>query len=223
MPAVPWSCWPRRVPERRWTRSATCRSAPGTAGCSSSHLRTFGGSIDGLAACPTCGTTLEVSFPVAEPAPTDDARGDRWWPVPSDLGDIRFRLPTGGDLVAIEGIDDPARARRRLIGRCVEVRRDGRRRSSTALPAPVVREVAGRMADEDPDALIDLGVTCPACGASERVAFDAASYVWTEVEALGGRLVREVRVLASAFGWGEAEILALPPSRRNAYLELVGT
>ncbi|HEX2516118.1 MAG TPA: phage baseplate protein, partial [Chloroflexota bacterium] len=36
------------------------------------------------------------------------------------------------------------------------------------------------------------------------------------------RLLREVHTLARAYGWREAEILALPGRRRQTYLDLVG-
>jgi hypothetical protein len=46
---------------------------------------------------------------------------------------IRYRLPTGRDLVSIESLDDPVIAGRSLIERCVEVRVTGRKRSSAVV------------------------------------------------------------------------------------------
>ena len=42
-----------------------------------------------------------------------------------------------------------------------------------------------------------------------------------EVQARARRLLREVDVLARAYGWTEADVLALSEQRRTAYLEIV--
>ena len=44
---------------------------------------------------------------------------------------------------------------------------------------------------------------------------------WTEVQAHAAQLLRDVHLLASNYGWREAEILNLSPVRRQAYLELI--
>ena len=36
-----------------------------------------------------------------------------------------------------------------------------------------------------------------------------------------GRMLLDIHALARAYGWSESDILALPPRRRQAYLELV--
>ena len=53
------------------------------------------------------------------------------------------------------------------------------------------------------------------------------SFPKIQIEFLGGsgrdkvaRILREVHTLAAAYGWSEAEILALSPARRRVYLEL---
>ena len=78
------------------------------------------------------------------------------------------------------------------------------------------------MADADPQADVRLAVTCPSCGTGWEVPFDAGSFLWSEVEAWARRTLLEVHQLAAAYGWSEAEVLALGPRRRQAYLELVG-
>jgi len=48
-------------------------------------------------------------------------------------------------------------------------------------------------------------------------------FFWAELAAEAKRLLREVDALARAYGWREADILALSSQRRHAYLELVWT
>ena len=50
---------------------------------------------------------------------------------------------------------------------------------------------------------------------------DVAAFFWTELNAWAVRLLREIHALASAYGWREADILALSPKRRDLYLELI--
>jgi hypothetical protein len=42
-----------------------------------------------------------------------------------------------------------------------------------------------------------------------------------KIDMLARRLLREVDALARVYGWSEAAILALPATRRQAYLEIV--
>jgi hypothetical protein len=64
-------------------------------------------------------------------------------------------------------------------------------------------------------------LTCPQCAHQWQAPLDIVSFLWSEVHAWAIRLLREIHELASAYGWSEAEILALSPWRRRAYLELV--
>jgi hypothetical protein len=73
------------------------------------------------------------------------------------------------------------------------------------------------MAERDPGAVTELRLSCPACGRDYVVSFDIASFLWSEIEAKAPRLLLEVHDLASAYGWAEAEILALAPWRRSFY------
>jgi hypothetical protein len=56
-----------------------------------------------------------------------------------------------------------------------------------------------------------------------QAALDAAALTWAQVRAAAGRLLGDIADLAAAFGWTEAEVLALPERRRAAYLELTRT
>jgi hypothetical protein len=45
--------------------------------------------------------------------------------------------------------------------------------------------------------------------------------LWAEIEVRAKRLLLEVHLLATAYGWSEAEILSLNAQRREFYLEMV--
>ena len=77
------------------------------------------------------------------------------------------------------------------------------------------------MAEADPQADIQLALSCPACGHQWLSTFDIVSFFWSEINAWAYRILREVHILASAYGWREADILAMSPYRRQLYLEMV--
>jgi hypothetical protein len=81
--------------------------------------------------------------------------------------------------------------------------------------------MAQRLNEMDPLAVCLLDVRCPECGVYWECELDVAEFVWVEIEAEALRVLRDVHTLASACGWHEADILAMSPLRRRAYLELV--
>ena len=86
--------------------------------------------------------------------------------------------------------------------------------------APARREALARaMADADPLAEVLVGLV-PGLRAVFVTDLDVA-FVWAELRAHAQRLLREVDMLARAYGWTEPEVLALDGARRVAYLELV--
>lgn len=179
--------------------------------------QTFGPALDGIVACPGCSETLELSFSVGDVAIDSSADPGMWHDVEIGGLAIRYRLPTSRDLLSIESIGDPVAAGRSLVERCVEVRAAPRQRSRRGLSRSALERVGDEMAARDPGAVADLRLSCPACGRDDVVSFDIASFLWAEIEGRAPRLLLEVHELASAYGWAEAEILALNPWRRSFY------
>ena len=136
--------------------------------------------------------------------------------------EVRFRPPDSGDLTAAAGESDPVRLRAILLERCLlAAHHDGEPVPFDRLPQEVVDAVVNAIAKADPQADVELAVSCTACGHRWRVVFDIVSFFWSEIDAWAGRILREVHTLASAYRWGERDILALSPRRRQLYLEMV--
>ncbi len=183
----------------------------------------FGDPLTWVAACPQCATRLEYRLATEELR--SRAPESRLEPPLLTTGEfsLRLRPPDSADLAAARGCATIEAARRSLAERCVlEARRDGAGLAATELPEALIAEISDFLAAADPLAewLIDLN--CPECGSTSQVLFDIASYLWTEIAALAKRLLREVHVLARAYGWREADILAMSAARRHFYLEMVG-
>ncbi len=176
--------------------------------------------LEATAACPACGEQAE--FAVAADALVERA-GEGVPPAPVEVEGFRvaWRPPDSSDLAAAGEAGGAAAAERVLLSRCV--------RSATGpegvvegteLPPGVRAAVAEAMAEADPLAEVLVDVSCPACSTAVAAALDLGGFVWAELRAHAQRLLRDVAVLARAYGWTEPEVLALDDVRRAAYLEL---
>lgn len=185
--------------------------------------RTFGDRLESYAECPQCAERLEFPLSAAElraSAGSEASEPVQGWTV--DVYAIQFRLPNSHDLAAIVACADPTRAHDLLLSRCVlEVERDGQPIAVDTLPATIVSRVAERITICDPLAEVLLDLECPACARRWQTQFDIAAFFWSELTATAKRLLREVHALARAYGWREADILALSAARRQFYLDMV--
>jgi hypothetical protein len=183
---------------------------------------TIGDRLEGLVACPQCNERLEFDLQVAQlllSEPEVEVQE-----VAIDTWQVRFRMPNSIDLAALLSPKQsfPA-ARQMLIERCLlAASQDGQARSVADLPEKVILRVADAMSEADPLADMRFALTCPACGHEWSAVFDIITFFWEELGAMARRLLREVHQLAQAYGWREAEILAMSSQRRQTYLEFLG-
>lgn len=182
----------------------------------------FGPQMSGLVACPGCSQQLELNFTVSSvrAAPPAESFGPctlRW----SEYA-VEFRVPNSADIMEITPELDSSVNERRVLECCLlSARRNDEAISLDALPAELCTMVSEQMAEADPQGDVQLPLTCPDCGQRWDAPLDIASYLWAEIHAWATRMLRDVHTLASAYGWREADILMLSPSRRQAYLEMI--
>jgi hypothetical protein len=183
------------------------------------HL--FGVRLDMVTLCPQCREPLESAADVDAFAATATAECAPA-PLCAHGYHIAFRPPSVDDLLALPDEPDPRAARAHLLQRCISriETPDGHRATPASLPEDVVQAVIEAMADADPAADLELAFDCPACGHAWTDCFDIAAFLWRELHAWALRTLREVHSLALAYGWREADVLALNPVRRQIYLEL---
>jgi hypothetical protein len=174
----------------------------------------FGERLEVVLACPEpdCGEAMELELRAGDLllAPYDDARPEY------ETDGVRFRLPAGGDLEAAataarDGVDAGVRL---VLERCV-------------LAGEPHARIDALMAALDPQADIELELTCPACGHAFTVAFDTGDFLAREVGRDGDALLREIHLLGIHYHWPESELMAMTPRRRRRYLhhlaEALGT
>jgi hypothetical protein len=187
------------------------------------HL--FGPTINALAECPKCAERLEYSLSTQDLTVRPNMQEDEA-SLTLLAGDVtlRLRLPNSLDLTAVSQCADIRTARRMLMERCVlEASQAGRTLAVPTLPDSAVEQVAARLADADPLAEILIDLTCSACRHRWQVVLDIECFLWVKTSALAKRLLREVHVLARAYGWRELDILTLSSTRRKCYLDMVGS
>jgi len=193
----------------------------------------FGPQVFSVAVCPQCGERLEIDANVAQlrvhdltPSLADTRVGrDERESLSLQTDDyvLSFRLPNSIDLAAIAEHADAALSRRVLVDQCVlSAQHKGAAIAPGELPDEVIAALSARMAEANPQADVQLALTCSSCGHRWEVMFDIGSLFWREIRDWAQRTLREVHTLASAYGWSQAEILGLSATRRQIYLELIG-
>ena len=184
---------------------------------------TFGSQLIGIATCPDCRERLEMTFDVADIQATPEFEPTGELTIDVAGYDVRFRLPNSLDIDAIADHKDVDVAREELLESCIlAVHQNGKEISPDHLPASLVEAIVDRMAEADHQADVQLALSCPLCGHQWQAPFDIVSFFWSEINAWAHRILREVHALALAYGWREADILAISPWRRQFYLAMVG-
>jgi hypothetical protein len=178
----------------------------------------LGDLVRGDVSCPAegCGRRIDLSFGIddylahSEPEPAADvepAEEEGWFRLRG--GSARFRFPTATDQLAAARHADPER---KLVRRCV---------MPGGLEDVVLERVQEALERMAPSLSQDLLARCPECGAEVTVAFNARSFCLRELRDGAAFLYEEVALLAERFHWSEADILAMPRTRRQRYVELV--
>jgi hypothetical protein len=187
---------------------------------------TFGPQLNSLTTCPGCSERLELTFDVSDiRAKIASSTAEPGAALLLCIADheVSFRLPNSLDLFAIAGSQDLAASTQLLFQRCLlAAKHQGEEKSAAQLPKEIAEAVEERMSQADPQADVQLALSCPQCGHQWQAIFDIVSFFWSEIDAWAFRILREVHTLASAYGWREADILAMGPWRRQCYLDMVG-
>jgi hypothetical protein len=121
-----------------------------------------------------------------------------------------FRLPTGQDELAIQGLSR-GEAEKVLLSRCV-VEGD---------PDLLGEEVLAALEDLAPVGGVEIEARCPECQHTQSAYFDLQTYLLRALAQERPRLLRESHLLATTYGWSLQEILGLPRSQRRAFVELI--
>jgi hypothetical protein len=210
------------------------------------RARLFGAQLVSLATCPACSEQLELNINVSDiqvnPHESASARllaglfnasesnADES-PLPATLVceqdgyTLGFRLPDSQDLILAETTRSANDAHQFLLNRCfisaTSSKSPKRSYRLSQLPETLLAKMEAAMSEADPQANVQLDLSCPACTHNWLAAFDIASFFAKEVQAWAQRILAEVHLLAKNYSWHEADILAMSPTRRRLYLEQI--
>lgn len=181
------------------------------------YVEAFGDVVDAVVTCPACGETLEVALPLAPLGRTPDVPATDDVAVPETDGRLVVRCPTNRDMLVAATSDDPTAT---LLARCV-TDAGGHPVDPASLDGPrraAVDAATERLACA---AAVELRSECPACGDEVSVDVDVPALVWQRIGVEVPVVLAEVAELSAAFGWSEADVLAMSRVRRDAYLSLL--
>jgi hypothetical protein len=180
----------------------------------------FSHSLTCVAACPKCGRSSEFSAAVGDLCPHDlDPSSSLAEEHDLEVAGraLRIRLLTSLDLANARepslSIEHPDLLRQAVLTTETEWE---------DLPAGAHSTIADRLYELDPQVELQMGVVCSNCGHEWSSPFDIAGYLWTEIGGMAQRLMQDVHLMARAYGWREADILAMSSARRQFYVGKIG-
>lgn len=174
---------------------------------------TYGPQIESSLNCIACFAKYDINFSLAE-LEKHHFNGPRHPSIDSDgyfvTENVRFRLPTGEDELAIWGLSMEA-AEKLLLQRCVPA-------ITSDQPDLDLQQAMEELA---PVLFTEMQSNCPECNQVQTVSFDIQSYLINKLKLERKRVAAEIHCLATAYGWAHKEILDLPRSLRKTYAGLV--
>jgi hypothetical protein len=172
---------------------------------------TFGGTMRAYTDCPECNLRLEFELDSVKLLATHPQKM-----TPITVGGYAFRPPTDRDLAAILAEETDENAAVKLLRLCaIDADESAAKTDLESLFDTV--ETALEQADPLTEIMLDLH--CRACSHEWKATFDIVDFLWEEIDAYATRLLDDIHILASAYGWSESAILSLSDVRRAAYLE----
>jgi hypothetical protein len=129
---------------------------------------------------------------------------------------FRFRLPSLRDFAAV--VDNPTgEGPLVLLARRCLVNGD-----TAQVTDPLLIEALSIEYDRaDPLGHVSIELQCPQCAGRNTPAIDVGALLWNEIDVMATVLMRDVHMLASAYGWRENDILAMSTQRRRRYVAMV--
>ncbi len=181
---------------------------------------TFGDALPGKDHCPQCNETVEFELSCTSLAANmTEPQHKR---LSRDSYSITTRPLNSFDLAAAARATTQQQARDLLLQRCVvESRYHDKTIATETLPLEIENSITETALAADPQAEMMLDLSCPACQHQWQTLLDVGHILWLEIAARAQQLLMEVHHLAKAYGWTEAEILRLSPTRRATYLQMV--
>src|SRR4030042_46825 len=182
---------------------------------------TFGREMQAYTECPACGAQLECKLNIEELLRgyrTLDGNGKI---TRLNSYNIRLRLPDSADIAACinSGSIDTDKE---LLKRCVlKITHNKKIVAFDDIPEATLSTLIARMAEADSLSDIQIALSCIECNHKWTMTLDILSFLWEELGNQVMQILYQVHVLSRAYGWFEADILAMSSWRRQYYMNMV--
>lgn len=179
----------------------------------------FGNRLECLTRCPRCREKLDFALQTeAWKAPGPQPRQE--YSLVFGSYRLHFRLLTGLDLLSASRLGELHEVRKALVRKCL-LRIYDKDEQITELPPHLETALGSAIEQYDPLANTEVDLVCPACRHGWAAFFDISAYLWKAIDGRVRRLLRDVHLLARAYGWAERDIIDMHAVRRRFYLEQV--
>lgn len=175
------------------------------------RLLNFGNRLNLVVNCPApdCSEPMDVSLTIAEICCAREAEAYEDYTLVAESRPLRFRLPTQADVrAAALSRGDPAAA----MAWCCLLN------SPSGLSPAELEALGTELSSRDPQAEVELELSCPECGHGFTAALHADRMLQSELASRRTDFETGVSLMAMHYHWSEREILDLPISRRRRYV-----
>ncbi|CAH8296342.1 hypothetical protein EV196_11157 [Mariniflexile fucanivorans] len=184
------------------------------------HVRKmlFGNRFNNIAHCPKCKQAVEWDFyfhqmeiPILIDTPDNIE-------IPIDIPNyhIMVRLPNSDDLICKEEIQ--------IIRKCILNLKDFPEGTfNQKIPDDLLMQINNKFNKTCKASNISYHLNCTECKHEWDVVFDISTYLWKEIDQWAKSFLRQICLLAKAFGWSELDIINMSENRRNHYLNLLNS
>ncbi len=188
------------------------------------YEKNFGSLLRCFSTCPSCKENLEFEIASGDILTKQKEIKEKYLInfTANDLN-IGLRIPNSLDLASVALYENTAMSGNELIKRCItEMRNENKAFPRSEITQEIIDAVSEYMDGYEQNGEIDFDLKCNACGHEWRMPFDILVFLWKEISLHARRLLYEIHMLASAYGWHEKDILEMSAVRRRYYLEMAG-
>jgi hypothetical protein len=188
------------------------------------HIREnlFGPILQNATNCPECGQKIEWETPIdtIKLQPLNEEKDKKPIDLIFNEYQISFRLPNSVDVMEILASDKIDSITNQLISKCI-IKSTLTSQIIEDFPEDLINTIIRKMEENDPQADIVMKILCPECEHEWNITFDIMQYLWIEINERAIKLIQDIYLLASNFGWSENDILDMDRFRRNLYINMI--
>lgn len=163
------------------------------------------------ASCSHCGEPFDLSIDLSHPVCRAPSRPAGDVSVETSIGTRRFSIPTGEheeQAARLPAQADPRRSFARLCGLAETAADDAEQFDEHDLTL-----IDEALEAASPDIADEIVTACPSCGEQTSSRIDPLGFAFPRE----GDILREIHLIATAYGWLPPDILALPARHRAWY------